>query len=195
MIFLVIICILVDFVNFLDRLPLLNRGRRGVPNIRIFEYFIILVILTTLLVSIRTKSSIGRSKIVIVGNSEAIIILIDWVIVKRWLFFLCFDEWASIKSNSTKHGLDILNTTFLLYDLSLENPPIFHRLLGDIIQNDLLLDGVNYFFVLFDWLVIFTQISEISCIFEILFYLLQFALHWDIWVIIYYNYWNKSQTW
>jgi len=167
----------------LYRLSLLN-GRRRVPNIRVFEYFIVIVILSRLLVSICAEPSIGCSKIIRVSDSKPIIILIDWVIFIRQLFFLCFDDRTIVKSDSAEHGFDILYTIFFFYNFSLKNPPIFYSFFGDIIQNDLLLDGVNYFFVLFDWVVIFTQISKISCIFQILFYLLYFGLHWDIWVII-----------
>ena len=105
------------------------------------------------------------------------------IFIGQW-FFLRFDDSTSIKSDTSEHGLDILHTIFFLYNLSLKNPPVLYNLLGDIIQNDLLLDGVNYFFVLLDRVVIFTQISEISSIFQILLYLLYFCLHWDIWVII-----------
>jgi hypothetical protein len=140
--------------------------------------------LTGLFVSICTEAAISGSKMVCVGNSKPIIILIDGVIFIRECFLLCFDNSTSIKVDSTEHGFDILDTIFFLYNFSLKNPPIFYNFFGDVIQNDLLLDGVNYFFVLFDWVIIFTQISEISCIFQIMFYLLYFCLHWDIWVII-----------
>ena len=184
MVFLVVAsCIWTDFVNFLYRLSLLD-GRRRVPNIRVFEYFIIIVVLAVLFVTICAEAAIGRSKIVRVSDSKAIIVLIDGVIFIGQRFFLRFDDSTSIKSDTSEHGLDILHTIFFLYNLSLKNPPVLYNLLGDIIQNDLLLDGVNYFFVLLDRVVIFTQISEISSIFQILLYLLYFCLHWDIWVII-----------
>ena len=158
-----VVYIWVNFINFLNWLSLLYRGR-WVPNIRIFEYFIV-INLTTLFGSIRTEPSIGCSKIIAIGNSKSIIVLINRMIVKNQWFFLHFDDSTRIKTDSSQHRFDIFYTIFLLYDLSLKSPPIFNGFFGDIIQNDLLLDGVDYFFVLFDGFVIFTQISIISCVF------------------------------
>ena len=121
---------------------------------------------------IGTKASIGGSKIAIVGKSKAVIILVYGIILVRQLFFLRLYNITCIKVDPTQHPFDILDAIFLLYDFALKESPVLNAFSWNVIQNDLLLDGVDDFFVFFDWLIVFTQISEISCIFEILLYLL-----------------------
>ena len=121
---------------------------------------------------IGTKASIGGSKIAIVGKSKAVIILVYGIILVRQLFLLRLYNINCIKVDPTQHPFDILDAIFLLYDFALKESPVLNAFSWNVIQNDLLLDGVDDFFVFFDWLIVFTQISEISCIFEILLYLL-----------------------
>jgi hypothetical protein len=172
MIFLMSITILADFTYFLNRLPFLYWGRR-IPNVRIFKNFIVLKI--TLIICFRpisTKPSISGSKVIIIGKPKAVIVLVNRVILIGWLFLLRFYNRTCIKVDPTQHTFDILHAIFLLYDLALKEPPVFNTFSWNIIQDDLLLDGIDDFFVFFDRLIVFTQISEISRVFEVLLYLL-----------------------
>lgn len=73
-------------------------------------------------------------------------------------------EDGAIIVDACQHGLDRLNCIFLVDNLNLEFSPIFNVLLVDIVQDDLLLDGINDLPELLDRVFIASQVGKISCL-------------------------------
>jgi len=120
MIFLIRTAVLINFAHFLYWLPLFY-GRRWIPDIWIFEDFRILIRrLVIWFWPIGTKSPVGSSKVGIISQPKAVIVLIDWIILVRRLLLLRFYNRTCIKVDSTQHAFDILDTVFFLDDFALK---------------------------------------------------------------------------
>jgi hypothetical protein len=156
-------------------------GRRRLPNIRIFKRFVYDIILFGL---IGTEAAIGTSKITI--SLPIGILIIDGIIIIGNLLILFTNDGTVIAVHSTEHGLDRLHCVLLLDDIAFKLAPVFDVLLGDVIENYLLLDGIDDLLELLDRLIVPAEVSKVAGLLEIVPDLVEFCLHRAGWVLFYW---------
>lgn len=64
-----------------------------------------------------------------------------------------------------------------MYDVGLEFAPVLDALARDVVEDDLLFDGVDDFLELLDGLVVLPQVSQVARLLQVVPHVLDLALH------------------